>query len=196
MCNPVAAAWVIAAATVYQGYQSYQQGKFNKGVADYNARQLDNEATRTRNVGVEQENRQRLRTAQLMETQKVQSAASGVDVNSGSALQLREDSALQGEVDALTIKENFSTRAQSLNDQAGLVRMQGENAKKAGKNEFVMSIGKAAATVFGGYAAAGSGAAAGSTGVTAGSTGASGLSAGETLSSSWYSNNSSLYSLR
>lgn len=169
MCDPVTMGAIAAGATVLQGYQSYQQGKFERGVSEYNARQQENEAIRTRNKGVEQENRLRRQTAELIATQKTQAAASGVDVSSGSALQLQQDSALQGEVDALTLRQNFQDQAQSLDDQAALTRQQGKNAAKAGRNAFVLSIAKAPLA----YAATQS-------------------AFGETVSPSWYNNNSAL----
>lgn len=178
MCDPVTMGVVAAGATVMQGYQAYQQGKFEEGVANYNARQTENEATMTRNKGVEQENKQRRATAELISKQKAQSAASGVDVNTGSAVQLRDDSALLGELDALTIRENFENQAQSFDDQASLTRQQGKNAKRAGRNALLTSLGTAplsfvtTKSAFGGASASGGG--------------------GQLVKSSWYNNNSAL----
>ena len=173
MCNPAVIPYVIAAvAAAAEGYSNYQEGKFNKGVSEYNARQLENQATRTRNKGTEAENEQRRRTAELISTQRAQAAGQGVDVDSGSALQLQEDAVLLGEVDALRIRENFSQEAESLEDQARLEIAKGKNAYKTGRRSLIS----------GGIVAGGK--------AYQGSTAAGGPGYGTEVSSSWYNSNS------
>lgn len=150
MCDPVTIALVATTvATVGQGYAAKQQGKFEQGVQNYNARQLENEAIRTRNVGTEQELEQREKTAQLIGAQRAQIGAAGLSLASGSPAALLEDSAYQGEVDALRIRSNFQQQAQSLDDQSSLARAQGAAARQAGNNAFTGSLLQAGAGVFG-----------------------------------------------
>jgi len=133
MCDPVTiAAVATVAASTMGAYQQVQQGKYQKDVADYNARTMENEAVRTRNVGVEQENIQRERTAQLISKQRAQLGASNVELDSGSALQLQEDAETLGEADALRIRSNFEDKATALETNATLTRDQGEQAEDAG----------------------------------------------------------------
>lgn len=135
MCDPVTATVAVTAiAGGMTAYQQQQQGKFQRGVAEYNARVAENEAQEVRNVGIERENIQRRRTAELLSKQRAQLGAANVDLGSGSALQLQEDTELLGEVDALRIRENFLNRASSLDTGAGLTRRQGEFAEAAGRN--------------------------------------------------------------
>lgn len=171
MCEPTTiAATMAVVSTVAQGYSAYQQGKFEKGVAEYNARQLENEATQTRNVGTEREMEHREKVQQLIGQQSAAIGASGVTF-SGSAAGLLQDTALQGEVDALRIRSNFQRQAQSLDDQAGLTKAEGKAAAIAGRNAFAGSLLSAAGTAAG---AAGGG----------GNPGTAGLSG------RWYSSNS------
>lgn len=153
MCDPVTigtvAAVASASATVYGGYQAKQQGDAANETAKYNARLSENEAIKTRNKGAEEENQQRRRTAELISSQRASLGASGVEVGSGSALQLQTDAATLGEADALRIRSNFGDAAQGLDDQAELTRIEGKNAKSAGKNAFTGSILSAAGTFAG-----------------------------------------------
>ncbi len=151
MCEPTTIALaMVAVSTVAQGYQAQQQGKFQQGVSRFNAREQENQATRTRNLGIEEENKQREATAQLVARQRAQIAASGVELGSGSALQLQEDAVTLGEVDALRIRSNFEDQAASLETQAGLTTSEGGFAKAAGDNKFAGSILTAAGGFVGG----------------------------------------------
>lgn len=141
MCDPVTiGATMAVVGTVAQGYAAKQQGEYQNDVAKYNARQMENEATRTRNKGTEEENKLRQRTAQLASKQRAQLATAGVDLGVGSAFDIQEDTQLMGEVDALRVRSNFQDQAQSLDDQADITRSQGKAAKKAGRTAFYTSI--------------------------------------------------------
>lgn len=144
MCEPTTiAATIGAVATIAQGYQAQQQGKFENKVAKFNARVAENEATQTRNVGIEEENRQRQRTAQLLSRQRTQLAAQGIRLGTGSALDIEEDTLTLGEADALRIRSNFQRQAESLDLGAQLERQRGEAAEAAGRSAFRTSLLKA-----------------------------------------------------
>tara|TARA_R110000850_G_scaffold91270_4_gene193839 strand:+ start:1250 stop:1801 length:552 start_codon:yes stop_codon:yes gene_type:complete len=148
MCEPMTIAVAVAAAgTVMQGYAAQQQGSFENDVSKYNARQQDNEATRTRNKGTEEEMKLREKTAQLTSTQRAQLGASGVEVDSGSALLLQEDAELLGEADALRIRSNYGDAADSLEAQSDITRSQGKAALQGGQNAFRSSLLKAGGSV-------------------------------------------------
>lgn len=150
MCDPVTATVVVTAvAGGMTAYQQYEQGKFQKGVAEYNARVAENEAQDVRNAGVERENIQRRKTAELLSKQRAQLGAANVDLGSGSALQLQEDTELLGEVDALRIRENFIDRADSIDTGAALTRRQGAFAKAAGRNQAGATLLSTAGSVIG-----------------------------------------------
>ena len=130
MCNPVAIQAVVAvASTAYTIQTQRAKGKHDKGVADYNARVSENEAQKTREVGVEAENIHRRKAAALLSEQRAQLGAAGVELGSGSPLQLQEDTVALGEADALRIRSNYEARAESLETSAGLTRSKGDFAK-------------------------------------------------------------------
>lgn len=166
MCEPTTIALAASTmATVVQGVSAYQQGKAQNAAAKYNARQMENEAIRTRNKGVEAENIHREKVAQLAAQQTAQSAASGVDVMTGSAYDLRQDTAMLGEIDAQRIRDNYLTEAQAKDDQAALTRWEGKQAQKSGTLALGMSVLSAGAGVASKWFTPASAASSGYTGV-------------------------------
>lgn len=148
MCSPMAiVAGLQIVSTVSEGYAAKQKGKYENKVAQYNARVQENEATRARNIGVEEENIQREKTAQLLSKQRAEIGAAGVSLTSGSALDIQEQTELLGEVDALRIKSNFQIQAESLESQARLTRATGVAAKRAGDQAFTGSLLAAGGTL-------------------------------------------------
>ena len=129
MCDPATAAYV--AVALFGGYQQNRQAKAQaknaEDTAAHNARVQENEAIKTRNVGVEEENRQRRITAELLGRQRAQLGARNVSLDTGSALQLQEDTVQLGEADALRVRSNFSDRANSLQQGANITRIEGDN---------------------------------------------------------------------
>lgn len=130
MCNPVAIG--LAALAVFQGYQQKRQAdsqaKYQERVAEVNAVNQENEATKVRNKSVEEENAHRREVAQLLGRQRAQLGANGVVTTSGSALQLQEDTVQLGEDDALRIRRNYDDQATALEQGAENTRYQGEFA--------------------------------------------------------------------
>lgn len=141
MCEPMTIATTLAVVSIVgQGYAAKKQGKYKKGVADYNARVQKNEATEVRAKGVEEENIQRERTAKLLSKQRAQMGAANIELGTGSALDIQEETELLGEVDALRIKSSFERKATSLETGAELTRAEGVAAEKAGKQAFYSSL--------------------------------------------------------
>jgi hypothetical protein len=124
----VAAATALAAAagsTILSAIgQSQQAGQaaaaanYQAQVARMNQQVADESAQRTLQQGQAQEDRQRLKTAQLMGSQRVALAAQGGDVNTGSDLDILGDTARAGETDALTIGNNAALQAYNYKQQA------------------------------------------------------------------------------
>lgn len=152
MCNPILIAGAIsAAATVKGGMDARAAGEYQNDISRYNARNMENEATRTRNVGVEAENDHRQKVASFISKQRASAAANNVDVNSGSALALQLDTQMLGEVDAMRIKTNYLDRAEAMDNGAMLTASQGDAAEKAGdaafSNSLLTAAGKFATSV-------------------------------------------------
>lgn len=132
MCDPVSiTAAVTLASTAFTVNQQRKQGEFQKGTADYNARVAENQAEETLKAGTESENIQRRKTAELLSKQRAQLGAANIDLSSGSALQLQENTVALGEADALRIRSNFENRAGALDTSAALTERSGEFAEQA-----------------------------------------------------------------
>ena len=141
MCNPVAIQAVVAVASVAMTVSTQRkQSRYQKGVADYNARVSENEAQETRTAGVEAENVHRRKVAALLSKQRAQLGASGVELGSGSPLQLQEDTVTLGEADALRIRSNFESRAAALETSAELTKSKGAFAESIGKSKVTGTI--------------------------------------------------------
>lgn len=147
MCDPVTImATVAVVSAAFTAQQQVQQGEFQRGVSEYNARVAENEAEETRRAGVEAENIQRRKTAELISKQRAQLGAANIDLGSGSALQLQEEAAALGEADALRIRSNFEARARSLETGADLTLSEGVFAEQAGQTAAAGTLLQGAST--------------------------------------------------
>jgi hypothetical protein len=66
-------------------------------------------------------------------TQRAEFAAQGVDVGSGSAVDVQKDTAYQGEIDALTLRTNAAREAWGYTVEAQGETLQAQNTRKLGK---------------------------------------------------------------
>lgn len=146
MCG-IAAVGAVAsiASTAFGAYTSIQQSraaaKSAEATADYNARVAENEATEARNVATEKENIHRQKVQQLLSKQRAQIGASGIELGSGSALQLQEDTITQGEVDALRIRSQGDRQFTGLQQESELISAQGEAKADALRTQGLVSAG-------------------------------------------------------
>lgn len=133
MCEPTTIGLVTTGlSTAFSVYSGIQEGKAAKSTAEYNARVAENEAQTTRNTATEQENIQRQKVAQVLGTQRAQLGAAGIELGSGSALQMQTDTIDLGEVDALRIRSQGDDKYRSLMESANLSTIQGNNAYISG----------------------------------------------------------------
>lgn len=165
MCEPTTVLMVVG--TLYSGYTQYQQGRnqaaamkdqaaYERHMGEYNAANQENEATKIRNKGVEEENRRRRVTAELLSRQRAGFGARGVDVNSGSALLIQTDTQDLGEADALQIRANYDDEFDSMTEGAMLTRTgaarsawqlknEAKSVKRAGRSALIGSVLSASA---------------------------------------------------
>lgn len=140
MCTVAAQVMLTVASIAMQAKSARDQAKFEQGTAEYNARVNENTAQQVIDKGVTEENALRLKTARLQSQQKAQLGALNVDVGSGSAFQLQEDTAILGEADAMRIRSGALGQASALMNESELIRSQGEYAQIAGKNKVTGSL--------------------------------------------------------
>lgn len=127
-------------SNVFGAVQSYEQGKYLNKVAKVNAgisERAGRDAVKRGNIDADE---QRQQTGQVLGAQRAAFAANGVDVNSGSAGQVQNDTAALGELDALTLVNNAAREAYGYQVQAMDQRQQGKLAKYKGKMDAIGSI--------------------------------------------------------
>jgi len=110
-----------------------RQGEFSKATFDFNAALADIAAEDAEARGRETARRRARKTKQLIGSQRAALAVQGIDIESGSALELLLDTAEVGAEDLFTIKNNaareafgFRTRAQDLRNRGIMARFGAE----------------------------------------------------------------------
>jgi len=134
MCDPVTMGIIYVGTKVYEGYQQGEVLKDQADVKDYNARQLRKDANRVREVGVETEGMHREQVQQVKSNQRANMGASGVLVDSGTNADIIEDTEEMGVADALRIRKNYQTQAETIDAQAVLLNEQAMGDRKAANN--------------------------------------------------------------
>lgn len=128
-----------AAGAVTAGQAAGSAGKYNQQIAEMNATMSERRAKDAQERGAIAEQRKRQDVAKMTGAQTAAMAANGVDLTFGSPLDTLVDSAVLGELDALTIRTNtareaydFRVGAVNQRAQGSLERMKGDAAETAG----------------------------------------------------------------
>lgn len=101
-----------------------------EAVGEFNARLAENEAVILRRAKVREESNLRKASERTIATQRVATAASGIEM-SGSALEALADSYFNTEMDALDIRYAADIEEASKKSQAALSRAEGRAKKQA-----------------------------------------------------------------
>lgn len=132
--------------------------RYNAEVAQINAEQAKRNAQFESESGMAQAAMQERKTRALEGSLKANQAASGVDVNSGSALDVRSSAAELGELDAISVRSNatkaaygYQTQENSFKNEATLDESEAKKAKTAGALSATGTLLGAAGTGFDNY---------------------------------------------
>ncbi|MDX0262436.1 hypothetical protein GOC60_14735 [Sinorhizobium meliloti] len=127
------------AGSLKQAQAASSAAEYNAKVGEMNATLSERRAKDAIERGAKEEQRKRQEVARIMGQQTAAMAANGVDVSFGSPLDTLVDTAVLGELDALTIRQNtyresYDYQVDAANKRAGatLSRMEGRAAKTAG----------------------------------------------------------------
>lgn len=133
-------AGVSAMGAQQQAEASAASNRYQAQVAANNALIAEQNARYAREAGQSQAYQNQYKIRQAVGAQKAQQGASGIDVNSGSPLDVRVSTAELGELDTLTIlnnaeREAYGYESQSVNFKAesGLRLMEADNDRAAGR---------------------------------------------------------------
>lgn len=125
-------------------------------LSDYNAAVAELQAKDAVARGVEDENRFRSQVRGIIGRQRAGFAAGSIQVNQGSAVDVQEDAAFLGELDALTIRTNaareawgYEVQAEDSRRRATIQRKEGVNLELAGNQARSASRWAAAGSLVG-----------------------------------------------
>lgn len=123
-----------------QAWSQYQTGKYNEKIAKNNAvisRQMAADAI-TR--GKRAEDAHRMKVASMKSSQAAKASAAGLDIGSGSMSDILADTAMMGELDALTIRSNAEREAYGHQVGATNFLAQGRLDRATGRNQAIGTI--------------------------------------------------------
>lgn len=140
-------AGVKAYGNIQEGQAKNAQAQFQAGIAEHNRTLSFQNADYARNVGEVDAQTSGLKTGQIIGQQKAGQGASGLDVNFGSATQVRESQHEIGWHDQQVIRSDAARKAYAYEQegvtqgmQADLYRRAGADAEAAGQIGAVSSI--------------------------------------------------------
>lgn len=135
----VAGAGVSAVGAMQSASAQSQAATYNSEVAAQNTQIANNNATAAAQAGEQQAAVASGKTKAEVGAIKTSQAAGGIDVNSGSAVDVQSSAAQLGELNAITIRSNaartaygYQTQAAGYQDQSALDTSEAENASTAG----------------------------------------------------------------
>ena len=110
------------ATSVVSGIQSANEAQaqynYQAELDKRNAKLAQNQAESTKQQGIEEARMQRIRTLQKVGAQHAQMAASGIDASQGTALDIIQDTATMGELEANTIRYKYDNASDNYQNQA------------------------------------------------------------------------------
>ncbi len=127
------------------------QTEMNKEIAEYNAEEAIAR-------GKDDENQFRKQIKKVIGSQRAAIGASGVEISSGSALEVQEDAAAIGEADALTIRQNARMEAMGYKMsalQTGVQGQIGQATNRAQQSSTLLAGGINAGAAIGAFAIGG-----------------------------------------
>lgn len=131
------------------------QGAFQSAMGEQNAAYKEIAAQDAERRGDVDADSYRKQVGQLIGSQRTAFAGNGIDVNSGTAAEIQDDTAAIGEFDALTIANNaareaWGYRVGASNDVMN-ARMAQSNAKSSATGSLLGGIGGAFSSMGGGF---------------------------------------------
>lgn len=142
MCEPTAIAMIATTviATAYQANVQRQEGKANADIAENNARLAQADADATNAMATRESEQQAWRTRALIGQQRAAIAGNNLDPVLGTPAEIMGETAMFGEVDQQTIRQNAARNAWGFNAQAQNFRTQGQLSRWSGNAQATGSI--------------------------------------------------------
>lgn len=143
-----------AGGGMLQRYGSFRQAQNKQRAAEFNADMLDLQASDAISRGQLDAQRVRQRGKSILGTQRSGYASQGVDVSSGTAALLADQTGQLAEQDAIRVKLDAMRQAWGLKSQATMMRWEADinlrDARRSAITGAVMGVANAAASMGGG----------------------------------------------
>ncbi len=145
-----------AVGSLEQGQAQAEAAKYNANIEKQNAAISLQNANIAGQAGEAQAAKQEMRTRAEVGAIKANQAAAGIDVNQGSAVDVRSSASELGQLDAMTIRSNAARQAYGYRNQAASETAASTLSDYTAKNASTAGAIGAASTFLGGAAQAGS----------------------------------------
>jgi hypothetical protein len=129
-----------AAGSLQKGFASSSADNYNAKIASTNAAIAMQDAQFAGAEGNIQVGNEEIKNKATMGTIKANQAASGIDVNSGSAAKVQESQAEIGQLNAMTIRSEAARKAYGFETQAAQFKGQESLDKSAAKNDILAGV--------------------------------------------------------
>lgn len=123
---------------------------YQAGIADINSKLAKQDADYTRAVGEVNAQASGMKTRQMIGAQTAAQGASGIDLASGSAVEVRKSQAAVGAQDQILIRSEAAKKAYGYEVEATKQKLQGDNLRAAGSNARLAGWLGAGSSVLGG----------------------------------------------
>lgn len=136
-------------AGALEAYANYASGRAQQQAHAMNARVAAQQAKDARAAGAFGASQVRRQREQVIGSQRAAGAAAGVDIETGTMLQLAEETAALAEQDIVTIQNNTAREAWGYQQKARTERYLGASALAGGKLDAATSLLSAGARIWG-----------------------------------------------
>lgn len=140
---------LVAGASVLSGAAGLMTGMYQAQVAQNNAKIMQRNAETALEAGQNAESMQRIKTGKEVAAVRAGAAAHGVDVNTGTPLDVQTATATSGELDALAVRYNAARQAYGYGVEAQNYKSQASMDQYAGVNSMLQGVGNAASSYIG-----------------------------------------------
>jgi hypothetical protein len=147
----MATAAVMIMAAAIAAYAQYQQGKQEEEAMELEAQYREHEGELIASQSLREADSHRKAVRRLIATQRAKLSASGVDIGSGSPLELFAQTAYDGEMDAQDIIYAGKIGKQTKGMAANMARFRGAQAKIAGRWAAAGTLASGTASAYGSY---------------------------------------------
>jgi di/tripeptidase len=139
-----------AVGAISSANASAQSANYQSAVAANNAKQAQENASRAAQAGEITASMQERKTAANVGSIRAAQAANGVDVNSGSALDVRSSAAELGQLDAINIRSNAAREAYGYQAQSASYTGESDMYKSEASNDKTSGLLNAGSTLLSG----------------------------------------------